>query len=42
MSWHDLALAQESRRGHGTFSPLLTANVCITCRHETFNSMYYL
>ena len=29
MSRHDLALAQ----GHGTFSPLLTANVCIT-RHE--------
>ena len=30
MSRHDLALAQESCRGHGTFSPLLTANVCIT------------
>ena len=30
MSWHDLALAQESCRGRGTFSPLLTANVCIT------------
>ena len=41
MSQHDLALAQESCRGHGTSSPLLTANVCIT-RHETFNSMYYL
>jgi len=41
MSWHNLALAQESCRGRGTFSPLLTANVCIT-RHETFNSMYYL
>jgi len=41
MSRHDLALAQESYRGHDTFSPLLTANVCIT-RHETFNSMYYL
>jgi len=41
MSQHDLALAQESCRGHGTFSPLLTANVCIT-HHETFNSMYYL
>jgi len=27
MSWHDLALAQESCGGHGTFSPLLTANV---------------
>jgi len=27
MSWHDLALAQESCRGHGTFSPLLTANI---------------
>jgi len=40
MSQHDLALAQESCRGHGTFSPLLTANVFITC-HETFNSMYY-
>ena len=40
MSRHDLALAQESFRGHGTFSPLLTANVCIT-RHETFNSMHY-
>ena len=38
MSRHDLALAQESCRGHGTFSPLLTANVCIT-RHETFNSV---
>ena len=34
MSRQDLALAQESCRGHGTFSPLLTANVCIT-RHET-------
>jgi len=41
MSQHDLAIAQESCRGHDTFSPLLTANVCIT-RHETFNSMYYL
>ena len=41
MSRHDLALAQESCRGHGTFRPLLTANVCTT-RHETFNSMYYL
>ena len=40
MSQHDLALAQESCRGHGTFSPLLTANVCIT-RHETFNSIIY-
>jgi len=39
MSRHDLALAQESCRGHGTFSPLLTANVCIT-RHETFNSIH--
>jgi len=39
MSWHDLA--QESCRGHGTFSPSLTANVCIT-HHETFDSMYYL
>jgi len=29
MSWHNLALAEESCRGHGTFSPLLT-----------FNSMY--
>jgi len=33
MSRHDLALAQESCRGHGIFSPLMTANVCIT-RHE--------
>jgi len=33
MSRHDLALAHESCRGHGIFSPLLTANVCIT-RHE--------
>jgi len=41
MSLHDLALAQESRRGQATFSPLLTANVCIT-HHETFNSMYCL
>ena len=40
MSRHDLALAQESCRGHVTFSPLLTANVCIT-RHETFNSIIY-
>ena len=40
MSRHDLALAQESCRVHGTFSPLLTANVCIT-RHETFNSIIY-
>ena len=40
MSRHDLALVQESCRGHGTFSPLLTANVCIT-RHETFNSIIY-
>jgi len=31
MSRHDLELAQESCRGHGTFSPL-----------PTFNSMYYL
>ena len=31
MSRHDLALAQESCRGHGIFSPLLTTNVCITC-----------
>ena len=38
MSQDDLALAQESCRGHGTFSPLLTANVCIT-HHETFNSI---
>jgi len=38
MSRHDLVLAQESCRGQGTFSPLLTANV----RHETCNSMYYL
>ena len=30
MSRHDLALAQESCRGHGTFSLLPTANVCIT------------
>ena len=36
--WCVSALAQGSCRGHGTFSPLLTANVCIT-RHETFNSM---
>ena len=41
MSRHDLALAQESCRGHGTSSPLMAVNVCIT-RHETFNSMYYL
>ena len=34
MSQQDLTLTQESCRGHGTFSPLLTANVCIT-RHET-------
>jgi len=27
MSRHDLALAQESCRGHGTPSPLLTANI---------------
>jgi len=27
MSWHNLALAQESCRGHGTLSLLLTANV---------------
>ena len=40
MSQRDLALAQESCRGHGTFSPLLTANVCIT-RHETFKSIIY-
>jgi len=33
MSRHDLALAQESCRGHGTFIPLLTTNVCIT-HHE--------
>jgi len=38
MSWHDLALAQESCRVHGTFSPLLTANVCITC-HENSIAM---
>jgi len=30
MSRHDLAIAQKSCRGHGTFSPLLTSNVCIT------------
>jgi len=30
MSWHDLALAQESFRGHGILSPLLTANVCMS------------
>ena len=41
MSPHDLALAQESCRGRGTFSPLLTANVCIT-HHEIFNFMQYL
>jgi len=41
MSRHDLTLAQESCRGHGTFSPSLTTSVCIT-RHETFNSMCYL
>jgi len=41
MSRHDLALAQESCTGHGTSSPLLTANVCII-HHETLNSMYYL
>jgi len=29
MSRHDLPLAQESCRGHGTFSPLLTAYVCV-------------
>ena len=40
MSQRDLALAQESCRVHGTCSPLLTANVCIT-RHETFNSIIY-
>ena len=40
MSRHDLALAQESCRGHGIFSPLLTAIVCITC-HETFNSIIF-
>ena len=40
MSRHDLALAQDLCRGHGTFSPLLTGNVCITC-HETFNSIIY-
>jgi len=40
MSQHDLALAQKSCRGHSTFSPLLTANVCIT-HHEPFNSIIY-
>ena len=40
MSRHDLALALESCRRHGTFSPLLTANVRIT-HHETFNSIIY-
>jgi len=39
MSRHDLALAQESCRGHGTLSPLLTVNVCITC-HETLAIIY--
>jgi len=34
MSQHDLALAQEFMQRTSTFSPLLTAHVCIT-RHET-------
>ena len=40
MSRHDLALAQESCRGHGTFSPLLTANGVGGLVHpESENSM---
>ena len=40
MSRHNLALAQESCGEHDTFSPLLTANVCIT-HHETFLCIIY-